>query len=714
MIKYKKPTPYIIKGRPVKVYSEPSAVTGNVINALPPETTVYAVGENNGYIQLYEDGGFVYKNNNVIIDRQSIIQAKITEKIQAQRKKKMMTASLAMAASALEGKRIKINSDVTTDENNNTIPPETKSRYLSYEATASDGGIILKDATTGFKYKVSSSNFSVLTGTDIKTEIDPNDPDYGLAQDTPELVNGSLYLKQTGAAARAKEEASNNAVEQAQAYSSADDSTDNKTKSSMTLEESMSKVAGNISNAFTGSTLVKLIGYDKDQDASKFKVNNTRSVFGFPYQFEPWVDNRLDGSMDWEPFGRKFSQKIVSRAPILIMQAGDPKFLAGFSDKDRKGTIEGLFGGSDTTADKVANEAGKYYAFSDSSVEYYRAVNDMCKSVAAMIGVGGRSITVNGHTADAAQFNWSDAASGNGGSHNFFGYYRQAVAFYVNAEPTMQDSFTNGSRQSQLASKVNQLSDQAAELQFILGGVEGYDPTGLAGKAHRESKEVAENAGNKDGSGSTGVLGTLIDRIDTLMAGGKLIFPEIWSDSQYTKNYNVTIKLDSPDCDPLSIYLNIFVPLIHIIAFCMPRWSAPNAYVSPFIVRAYLKSMFHVDMGIITSCDITRGTQQGWTQDSLPTEVTVNLTIKDLYNVLSMISGENTNDVISNPAQLDYLGNLCGINVAVPDFSRTLTLWAACRNPSTALSDAILRTQSRAAGVVNNAWQNLFNKYWRM
>lgn len=705
MIKYKKPTPYIIKGRPVKVYSEPSALSGNIINALPPETTVYAVGEENGYIQLYEDGGFVHKNNNVIIDRQTITQNRITEKIQAQRKKKIMTASLAMATSALEGKRIYLNKGVTVDEYNNTIPPEERNRPLTYVGTSSvDGGIILQDATSGHRYKVSSSNFSVLE-IDTKENVDPENPDIS-------MVNGSLYLKQTGAAAQAKEEAANNAVEQAQAYSSADDSTDSKAKPSKTLAETMQGIAN---GWFSDSaTVVKLIGYDHDQDASKFKVNNTRSVFGFPYQFEPWVDNRLDGSMDWEPFGRKFSQKIVSRAPILIMQAGDPKFLAGFSDEDRKGAIEGLFGKSDTTADKVANEAGKYYAFSDSSVEYYRAVNDMCKSVAAMIGVGNRSITVNGHTGAASKFNWSDAASGNGGSHNFFGYYRQAVAFYVNAEPTMQDAFTNGSRQSQLASKVNQLSDQAAELQFILGGAEGYDPTGLAEKAHRESKEVAENAGNKENSGSTGILGTLIDRIDTLMAGGKLIFPEIWSDSQYTKNYNVTIKLDSPDCDPLSIYLNIFVPLIHIIAFCMPRWSAPNAYVSPFIVRAYLRSMFHVDMGIITSCDITRGTQQGWTQDGLPTEVTVNLTIKDLYNVLSMISGKNTNDVISNPAQLDYLGNLCGINVAVPDFSRTLTLWAACRNPSTALSDAILRVQSRAAGTVNNAWQNLFNKYWRM
>ena len=464
-----------------------------------------------------------------------------------------------------------------------------------------------------------------------------------------------------------------------------------------------------IGDFISGKTAVNLLGYDPDLDNSHFKVSNTRSVFGFPYQFEPTVDNRLDGSMDVESFGRKFSQKIVSRAPVMIMQAGVPDFLKGFSDEEQKGIFSDLLTGNSTTADQVANQAGKYYAFKEASTEYFDAVNQMCRSVGAMMGIGSESITVNGKTKDVFNFNWLDSAAGNGGSHNFWGYYRNAVAFYVNAEPQMQDSFTNGSRQSQLAGKVNQLSDQAAELQFILGGVEGYDPTGLIGKAHREQTEVSST----DGSNGGGVLGTLMDRIDTLMSGGRLIFPEIWSDSAYTKNYNVTIKLDSPDCDPLSIYLNIFVPLCHIIGFCMPRYAAPNAYVSPFIVRAYFKSMFHIDMGIITSCDITRGTQQGWTQDGLPTEVTVNLTIKDLYSVLSMVVSGHT-DLIGNPAQLDYLGNLCGINVAVPDFSRTLTLWAASRNPTTALRDAILRKQSQIAGFVNNRWQNLFNKYWRM
>ena len=230
MIRYKKPTPYIIKGRPVKVYSEPSAASASIINAIPPETTVYAVGEENGYIQIYDDGGFIVKNNNVILDRQSIAQARITEMIQAKRKKRMMSTSLAMPASALEGKRIIINSGVTTDEYGNTIPDEERKRFMSYYGTDStDGGIILQDNTTGHRYKVSSSNFSVLN-IDTKTEIDPNDYSLDNSEVSSSLVNGSLYLKESSAAARAKEEASNNAVETAQAYSNADDSTDSKTK----------------------------------------------------------------------------------------------------------------------------------------------------------------------------------------------------------------------------------------------------------------------------------------------------------------------------------------------------------------------------------------------------------------------------------------------------------------------------------------------------
>lgn len=698
MITYKRPTPYRIEGRPVKVFKEPT-FNSTVINAIPPGSSVIAIGEENSYIQLYENGGFIFKSPSVVLDRHTITKTIMEEKLQKRIKKKVEQTRVLAANEQLVGKPVTISKDIKKDNYGNDIA-DTDRGILYYDKTADDGGIIVVNKANNHKYKLDASNINVLEADIEENSVQSDEPSTTVLASTGEVSQtaADVYVAQK----KEEEEAASNTTND---NSAADTNAliQAATKAKVKLDEYLKTLKSN----------------NNDFDNSIFQVRNTRSVFGFPYQFEPTVDNRLDGSFDHKTFGRKFSQKIVSRAPILILQAGVPDFLKGFSDQDQQTVIgelkKTLTGDQSTNADKIANQAGKYYAFKEASVDYFKAVNDMCRATASMIGVGHKSVDINGESGELYNFNWSKAASGNGGSHNLFGYYRQAVAFYANAEPQIQDGFANGARQSQLAGRVNQISDQAAELQFILGTVSTVDPTGITG-AIKENLPSQENAAkdNAEGAKDTGVIGTLIDKMDTLMSGGKLIFPEIWSDSNYTKSYNITIKLDSPDCDPLSIYLNIIAPLCHILGFCMPRWSGANAYVSPFIVRAYMRSMFHVDMGIITSCDIVRGTQQGWTQDGLPTEVTVNLTIKDLYNVLSMIVSKNLDDIIANPAQLDYLGNLCGINVAVPDFQRTLALWVAARNPATILSDAVLRVQSRMAGAINNRWQNLFNNYWRM
>ena len=388
-----------------------------------------------------------------------------------------------------------------------------------------------------------------------------------------------------------------------------------------------------------------------------------------PYQFNKLTDNRLggnEGNSD-NTFGRKYAQKIVSRAPVLIMQAGTPTFLKGFNDDQKRSMIEGL-GKSVvdgavsgvTGIESTINSAGKYYSFKDASNEYFRGVNQMCRAMSVFLGITDETINVNGHEDKIGNFDWRKASE-----KPNFGYYRGAVGFYVNAEAQTSDGIANGTRASALSGQVNQLSDQAAELQFILGGVVSSDIPGLSSVANKfqTSGDQAAKSANKanDTQSNTGLIGSLINNLNTLMAGGRLIFPEIWSDSSFTKNYNITIKLDSPDCDKLSIYMNILVPLAHIMGFCLPRYSGSNAYVSPFLVRAYLRSMFHVDMGIITSCEIIKGDNQAWNQDGLPTQVTVQLTLKDLYSVMAMMLADGKSDLIANPAQLDYLANLCGL-----------------------------------------------------
>ena len=148
-----------------------------------------------------------------------------------------------------------------------------------------------------------------------------------------------------------------------------------------------------------------------------------------------------------------------------------------------------------------------------------------------------------------------------------------------------------------------------------------------------------------------------------------------------TRSYNVKFKFVSPDANALSVYLNVLVPLFHLIGLVAPQTipSNPNGYTSPFLVRAIYKSFFNVDMGIITSMDITRGGDCLWTVDGLPTSIEVDLTIKDLYDVMSITYTSSTNwkyDTMNNTAQMDYIANLCGINMYKAEIGRQLDMWA--------------------------------------
>ena len=446
-------------------------------------------------------------------------------------------------------------------------------------------------------------------------------------------------------------------------------------------------------------------------------MESQQLVFGVPYQFLPFADNRIDGTMNIKTLGRKYAQKIAGRMPVLIMQAGDPEFMQGWSNDDKStiaNIIGSLFGGgsgSDSALQDVVNKSGKFYAFKTSFKDYYNMVNPMCHACASLLGLSGVSIAINGRSVSLGDANWQ-SLSGN----NSWGYHAGSVAFYVNAEPQVSEGFDNSTSPSQLLQKLNDLGRMASEYIFLAGGAASKLNLGYGAGAVDNTKQMGQDmAKSLNSSGS--MLDTIVGNVGTLMAGGRMAFPELWTDSHFMRSYNVNIKLDTPDCDPLSVYLNIFVPLIHILAFVAPRSMGQNNYRAPHIVRAYLRSLFHVDMGIITSCQITKGDTGAWTQNGLPTQVNVQLQIKDLYDVMSLSISEGSmlgSSFISNPAEIDYLANMCGVNIGNPDVSRTLKLWNAMSGFSY-LDNAVRNLWPSAMGnlynrIYNNA-DTLFNRF---
>lgn len=161
------------------------------------------------------------------------------------------------------------------------------------------------------------------------------------------------------------------------------------------------------------------------------------------------------------------------------------------------------------------------------------------------------------------------------------------------------------------------------------------------------------------------------------------------NDSDYDRSYSVDIKLRTPDADELSIYLNLIVPLIHLMALTAPRdfdaATSSNGYVAPFLIRAYSRALFNIDLGIITSLNITKGGEANWAAASnLPTSIDVSLTVKDLYKSMyitkvesGLRNGLGLAKFVANDAEMEQLMNLAGVNMTEANMiSKKMSLYS--------------------------------------
>ena len=79
--------------------------------------------------------------------------------------------------------------------------------------------------------------------------------------------------------------------------------------------------------------------YDQQFDSdNNYTIRNVMGFMGLPYQFLPSVDTRLVD--DGAALGRKYAEKIISRAPLLLITPGKPNFMAQYSTAQKKGVLE--------------------------------------------------------------------------------------------------------------------------------------------------------------------------------------------------------------------------------------------------------------------------------------------------------------------------------------------------------------------------------------
>jgi len=493
----------------------------------------------------------------------------------------------------------------------------------------------------------------------------------------------------------------------------------------------------------------------------EYDVSNIRAamaIFGLPYQFLPHVDMRMSAvnatsgmgnvygdalrinnglrpssdlvsEADELGLGYRWMYNIYDKMPLLLMTPGKANFLNKYTHEERESVVTMLASAFQSGADNagalsdVFEKEGRYYEFNADLATYYHYVNPMCRAAAMFLGIGDKTIddTMTGAGTPLKKASWDSFTSTRLKSFQDLGS-TGFIGFYIDTPSEIRESFGNQTSESSLKGMADSISEQGKELNFLFG----YGASALDINDTEISNSIAELANDISRlTSKNNILNSITKHLQTVASGGRLVFPEIWSNSSFDKSYNIDIKLVSPDADKLSIYLNIIVPLMHLIGLVAPRTKGKNtggmnqnAYFQPFLVRAVYKSMFSVDTGIITSMDISKGDEGRWTPDGLPTSVTVSFTIKDLYQVMSispteyleggMLTGVGS-DTYCNTTLMDYIGTLCGVNIFEPDVKRAVDMWYMM-NLGNSVND-IIKTDVFTG--IQNSIQNVVQSWWR-
>lgn len=442
---------------------------------------------------------------------------------------------------------------------------------------------------------------------------------------------------------------------------------------------------------------------DEDEIVDSLIVNNLNGIYGAPYQFMKSVDPRL-GSDD--TLGRKYAERIISKMPLLCMTPGKPQFMSNFSKGEKKGILAKLLSKTDDAdINDIIENNERYFTFAFEYDEYFKYVNGLCQTGARFLNIQNLKVSIGDEKAKLSEFDWSLALNSNLKA-TFTG--QEFIAFYIDSTDSVSESFSNSTTKSQLETAMNGYSDTAREIGFLIGAGAGKEISIMDEAQLSQTMESIDKLTNKYLNGSN-LIQNIANNFATVATGAKLLFPEIWSDSEFSKDFDINIKLRTPDADTLSWYLNIYVPLCHLIAFAAGHQTDyVNGYYSPFLVRANYKGLFNVDMGIVTDLSIEKGKEAAWNIDGLPTEINVNMRIKDLYNMLALVSASEPKKFVTNNILMDYVANTCGININQMDLVRSVEIYyILTKNRITNLPNTISRKFQDA---VDTYAMNLYDK----
>lgn len=238
------------------------------------------------------------------------------------------------------------------------------------------------------------------------------------------------------------------------------------------------------------------------------------------------------------------------------------------------------------------------------------------------------------------------------------------VSFRVEEAGSVSESFSSQVTESEIGSKMNNMSTQSRSTTFNFAGGNLDDGAigklvqGLAGGV----KDVV--AGALDGIGASGLAA---------LGGSAFVdIPQYWQNSTaQMPRMNYSFTLSTPYGNKMSVLMNIHLPLAMILAAALPLSTGKQSYTSPFLVELYDRGRAQTRLGIIDSLNIERGTGNlGFTNSGTPLQVKVSFSVIPLSTVVHMpiiqgFSLNPTDGIFDEDTNFsDYMNTLAGVTLA--------------------------------------------------
>ena len=259
--------------------------------------------------------------------------------------------------------------------------------------------------------------------------------------------------------------------------------------------------------------------------------------------------------------------------------------------------------------------------------------------------------------------------SNQGKISQFFGDIenRSYIPFLCQSNISISETFSNSTKEHPIMGSINSLSEQSSDAKGIGGAQEIINQAqNLMGGADFMTKmsELANKA-LKKGAGE--IVSNVSEMCAIMNGDGKLLVPEIWSSSSYSRSYSVDFKFWSPTGDIVSIFENVYIPYLLLMVLAMPLQTGYHSYVSPFAVKVFSKGLFSVDFGMIESLTITRGDgANDRTRTNFPRSIKVSVSVKDLSPtlMLSLGGGAFWKYKRANSGLSEYIATMCNLSIA--------------------------------------------------